>query len=651
MLLFRRTQKLPGPLLGSSFPPSNLRSLPLSKAHPRTSAAAAALSDLLRSLQLSIDRRSVALARQAHALAFPLGLHSHPILSTRLVTAYSHLGSIPAARLVFEGSAHRGNALLWNAILAAYSRGRLFGEPLVLLRRMVAHTLPDDYTIAIVAKAAGEVADLRAGGAVHSLAVRLGFVSNVVLLNSVMGMYFKCGEMDHVRSLFEEMPARSVVSWNLLISAYVGLRNGVLSGDGVWDLVVQMQQEGLKPDAFTVSTILPLCNVDSGSGLLRGREIHCFVLRSGLELGSELDFYVGSSLIDMYSKGGNVTLGRLVFDRMASKNVVAWTAMISGYVQNGGFEEALILFRSMQLDGIVAPNRVTLLSILQAVGSLASLMAGKQVHGFAVRAALVCEPSLNNALIVMYSKCGSLDSARRVFDDDSWHKDAISWSSIVSGYGSHGRGEEAISLFHEMCRVGIKLDHITCVGVLSACGRSGLVTEGLKIYYSLVNEHKILPTAEICSCVVDMLCRAGRLSRALDFIYSMPSEASPSVWGSLFGFSLIHGDKEMQDLAYNILLQLEPDNPSNYVSVSNIHASSGRWDIVAEVRTRMKDRGFRKLPGCSWISLNDVVHSFYVADKSHRCSYTIYSVLDSLTFMMREAACVPDIEFLNVASV
>ncbi|KAH7690874.1 hypothetical protein IHE45_02G078200 [Dioscorea alata] len=97
----------------------------------------------------------------------------------------------------------------------------------------------------------------------------------------------------------------------------------------------------------------------------------------------------------------------------------------------------------------------------------------------------------------------------------------------------------------------------------------------------------------------------------------------------------------MQDLAFRFLVQLEPENASNFVSLSNLHASSGRWDSVAELRTRMKKKGIRKMPGCSWINVNDEVHSFYVADKSHKCTDIIYTVLDSLLLMMKGEIDVP----------
>jgi len=433
--------------------------------------------------------------------------------------------------------------------------------------------------------------------------------------------------------VFDEMPMRSVASWNSMISEYANL--GSREGE-VWKLVKEMQAEGMKPDAFTICTVFPLC----WSGV-HGREIHGYVVRRNLGLDS--DFHVGSCLINMYSKVKRVDIGRQVFERMVFKNVVIWTAMINGYVENGEFEEALDLFRMMQQHGIL-PNKVSLISVLPAIGSLARLVEGKQVHAFAVRMELNHETSLNNALIDMYSKCGRLDGAKCVFDDESWCKDAISWSSMISCYGIHGKGEEAVILFNRMCSLGIKPDHIISVGILSACVRAGLVSVGLDIYNSLVKNHGVVPTVEICSCMVDMLGRAGRLPAALDFIESMPHACGSSVWGALLDSSLIHNKSEMQDLAYRALLQLEPENPSNYVSLSNLSASSGRWDAVVELRRRMKEKGLKKVPGWSSISINRGVHSFFVADKSHSYSDMIYAMLDNLSLAIKEAGCLSNFD-------
>ncbi|KAM0949437.1 putative tetratricopeptide-like helical domain superfamily [Dioscorea sansibarensis] len=576
------------------------------------------------------------LAQIAHAQALTNGLlYSHPLFVSKLITTYSRLGVPSLSRLVFDSSPLHllSSPSLWNSLLAACIHNFLFLHPFPLFRRMCLHAPPDGFTLSILAKASASVSDLRTGSSIHSLIIRLGLDSDTVVLNSLMDFYFKNRCLFYARRVFDEMTVRSVASWNALISECVSWGDA-LGKEEVWKLVKLMQIDGLKPDGFTVSVVLPHCG-----GYPLGKEIHGFIVRNNLDLGS--DFHVRSCLIGMYSRVGRVDIGRRIFDRMTAKNVVAWTSMIGGYVDNGVFEEAILLFRRMQLNGEMVPNKVTLVSVLPAVGSVASLMEGKQIHGFSIRTFSNSETSFNNALIDMYSKCGSLENARRVFDDISWHKDVISWSSMVSCYGIHGRGGEALDLLDEMCRYGIKLDHITSVGILSACVRSGLVSEGIKIYDSIVTNHGVCPTIEICSCVVNLLGRAGLLNQALDFIRLMPLAPGPSVWGALFDASVVHNNFKMQDLAFRFLVQLEPENASNFVSLSNLHASSGRWDSVAELRTRMKKKGIRKMPGCSWINVNDEVHSFCVADKSHKYTDIIYTVLDSLLMTMKGEIDVP----------
>ncbi|KAF2285565.1 hypothetical protein GH714_005542 [Hevea brasiliensis] len=377
-----------------------------------------------------------------------------------------------------------------------------------------------------------EIGDLKAGKLIHGKSVVIGFVLDIIVANSLMFMYCKCGEFRECLKLFGEMPERNATSWNVVIAGYAdsGDRNFTKE---IIELVKDMQIEGFKPDGFTVSSLLLLCNNDNGK-MDYGRELHGFIVRNELGwgfLGS--DSHLGCCLIDMYSRNNKVDSGKRVFDRMKRRNVYVWTAMINGYVQNGAMEEALVLFHEMQVKDGVEPNRVSLLSILPTCGLLADFTSGKQIHGYAIRKKLNHDLSLCNALIDMYSKCGNLNYARRVFEDISFCRDAISWSSLISGYGLHGMGKEAVFLYDRMLQKGNKPDMITVVGALSACGRSGLVDEGLRIYNSAMSEYGIGPTAEICACLVDMLGRSGRLEMALDFIKAMPMEPGPSVWGLL----------------------------------------------------------------------------------------------------------------------
>ncbi|WOH16196.1 hypothetical protein DCAR_0935745 [Daucus carota subsp. sativus] len=592
-------------------------------------------SATLQLLQLSITNQSLTQTLQSHARVCYLGLTQHSVIVTKLISAYSLCKNPLAARLVFD-SVRVKNVFIWNTLINGYAKNGLCSESFELFREMCRNgDDPDNFTISTMAKVCGDVEDGLLGDLVHGVCVKNGFGVDIVVGNAFIFMYCKCGRFRDAFEVFDEMPERNVSSWNVMIGGVSGL-----GGDGVsevvWEFVRCMVVEGFGFDGFTISSLLPFCGRSNGKCDF-GRELHSYIVKNDGGFFVESDFYLGCCLIDMYGKSKRVNVGRNVFNCMRDRNIFAWTAMISGYVQNGDFDEAMFLFGEMQSKGRIEPNKVSLISIIPACSSLGGLLGGKQVHGFAVRKELNHEVSLCNALIDMYSKCGSLNYARKVFDFHCISKDAISWSSMISGYGLHGKGSDAVLLYNKMLQSGIKPDFITVVGVLSACGRSEMVEEGLDIYKH-INEYGLEPTLEICACIVDMLGRSGQLDKALDFIKTMPLEPGPSIWGSLVNASVLHGNSDMLDLAYKFLIQVEPANPSNYVSLSNLYASSRNWDAVAEVRAKMKERGLKKLPGCSWISVNNETHSFYVADKAHHCSDLIYQMLQELIPVMMGAS-------------
>ncbi|KAH6769598.1 hypothetical protein C2S52_014401 [Perilla frutescens var. hirtella] len=612
---------------------------------------------LLKLLELSIETQSLKLSSQSHARAQRLGLTQHSIIAQKLIFSYCHLRRPFDGQLVFDSLLFK-NTHICNTLLSGYGKNQFFQESLDLFRKMCdgsAFGGVDDFTFSVMFKIVGDFGEVLVGKMVHGRSVKNGLVLDTVAGNSLMSMYSRCGCFDDSMKVFDEMPLRNVSSWNALISGYAKVKSwdGSFCRLGLWDIVREMQNEDLKFDAFTVSTLLSLCSGGAGSGDFRdkcghGRELHCYMIRNGLDLssGPDGDVHLGCCLIDMYSKNGKVDVGRRVFDRMKWKNVYAWTAMINGYAQCGKFDDALFLFREMQRRDGDEPNKVSLVAILPACSSIAGLMGGKQIHGFAVRRELNHDLSLCNALIDTYSKCGSLSYATQVFEHECTHKDAISWSSIICGYGLHGQGQQAVILFDKMLQNGIKPDTTVVVGVLSACSKSGLINDGLRIYDSVVTNYKIKPTVEMCACMVDMFGRSGQLDKALDFIKSMPVEPGPSSWGALLSASALHGNSEMQELAYKSLIMMEPDNSSNYIALSNLYASSKRWDVVAEVRQVMRKRGLRKLPGCSWISMNGASHSFVIADKSHPCSNLIYVMLDELVSAMKLTYYNPDFVYL-----
>nr|GMD77234.1 putative pentatricopeptide repeat-containing protein At3g05240 [Ipomoea batatas] len=600
-----------------------------------TSAAGFSLN-LLHFLQHSIDSQSLKLAQQCHAQIHRSGLTQDSVLATKLISAYSTCRNAFDSRQVFD-SIEAKSVYIYNALINGYAKNSFFAQSIDLFEQMCAGTvLPDEFTFSGIVKVLGESGDFVSGRMVHCMCEKKGFVLDTVVGNSFMSMYVKGGSLHDALKVFDELPCRNLSSWNGIISGYANLRDQTFE-KSLWEFVREMQTEGWKFDAITVSTLLSFCAEDKKTWHY-GRELHCYVLKNGLklEVSFDDDAHLGCCLIDIYSKSGRVDSARKVFERLIDRNVYAWTAIINGYAQNGDFMEAFAHFFEMQMEGI-KPNKVSLVSILPACGSVASLKGGKQVHGFAIRHELNREVSFCNALIDMYFKTGSLSSARKLFQHSCNAKDRISWSSMIVGYGLHGRGQEAVRLFDEMLQHGIKPDMITAVAVLSACARAGLVDNGIRVYRSVLNDYHVKPTLEMCSCMVDLFGRSGQLERALDFINTMPVPPGASVWGALMNASALHGNDEMRELAYNFLVQIEPENPANYVSLSNLYASSQKWDVVSRVRTLMKERGLKKLPGLSWINISNETHSFYIFDKAHPCSNMIYERLDELSTAMKEA--------------
>uniref|UniRef100_A0ACD5YP13 Uncharacterized protein n=1 Tax=Avena sativa TaxID=4498 RepID=A0ACD5YP13_AVESA len=469
--------------------------------------------------------------------------------------------------------------------------------PLHLFRRLLLpRRRPDAFTLSSLASSFLHLPSSRshAAASLHAFSLRIGLLhADPVLTNSILLLYLRLSHsVSTALRLFDEMPVRTASTYNALIS----YSPAAAAGADIQSFARRMVADGLAPDRVTLSAVLSSCMSEH-----EGRELHCFATKAGM-CCSDTDFHVSSGLVSMYCRVCQPGLARRVFDRMRQRNVVSWTAMVGGYAENGMFEDAMNTFRAMWAVDAILPNRVALISVLSASGGLMGLTQGKQVHGFVVRMGLYGESSLNNALIDMYAKSGSLRYARRVFDDDAWHKDVVSWGSIILGYGLHGMGAEAVALFDHMHSSGVKPDSIVGLGVLSACCRVGLVLKGLQIYNSLVKDHKVVPTEEMSACLVVLLGRAGMIDHALDFIKSMSVEPGPSVWGALLDASVIHGNKEAQDLASRFLLRLEEGSPSNLVSLSNLSASSGRWNIVEQVRAKIKQGTLKKTPGLTWVN-------------------------------------------------
>lgn len=435
------------------------------------------------------------------------------------------------------------------------------------------------------------------------------------------------------------------------------------------DFFKKLLQSGMMPNSFTFPSVLRASTNLEAVEL--GKQIHACIVKKRLES----DVFVGSGLVTMYSKCGIIGYALQVMNKMsepdlglwnamisgfvqngrmeeardfflnlAQPNVVSWTSMIAGCAQNGYGEDALFYFIEMLRTGVNA-NELTLTSVLRACATIAALEQGKQVHTHIYKTTFNNNIFVNNALITMYAKSGSIEDADQIFTVMP-ERDVISWNAIIAGYAQHGHAKEALILFERLLQAGTKPNEITFLGVLSACCHAGLVDKGWHYFDSMVQNHCLTAGPEHYACMVDLLGRAGCLNEAENLINQMPMKPDAVIWGSLLSACKTHVNVELGKLAAEHLFELEPGNESTHVLLSSIYSAASMWDDARNVRIMMNEKRIKKTPGCSWMHIKHRVHVFVTGDKTHPESERIYEKLNELAKRMEQAGYKPETNFV-----
>ncbi|KAI3932671.1 hypothetical protein MKW98_012642 [Papaver atlanticum] len=467
------------------------------------------------------------------------------------------------------------------------------------------------------------------GQRVHLHMIKTHYIPPQFLQTRLMVLYIKCDHLKDARRVFDSMRKRNVVSWTAMISGYT--QRG--SSYDALDIFTEMIKSGESPNEFTFASVLPSCT--GVRGYDHGRQLHSLIVKTSFDSHE----FVGSSLLDMYAKSGS----RGVFESLQRRDVVSCTAIITGYAQLGLDGEAVDLFRQLMREGMES-NYVTYTSVLTALSGLAALDHGKQVHTVVYRSQFPSYIVLQNSLIDMYSKCGNPTYARRVFDG-MLEKTVVTWNAMLVGYSKHGLGQEVIELFLLMRKEKeVKPDNTTFMAVLSGCSHGGLVNEGLTIFSEMVaGKEGVKPEHQHYGCMVDLLGRAGKVQEAFDVIKQMPFEPTSAIWGSLLSACRVHNNVAIGEVVAHRLLDIEPQNARNYVILSNLYASAGRWEDMTNLRGLMKKKAVTKEPGRSWIKANRTLHNFHADEQSHpRKEEAVKKVLE-LCAKIKGAGYTPDL--------
>lgn len=415
------------------------------------------------------------LGKVIHGMVIVTGLAWQVFLTNMFIDMYCKCGKVDQARLLFECSGELDN-VSWNSLITGYVRIGAYEEVLKLLVKMHQSGLSlNAYTLGSVLKACcANLCDLIGyGKMLHGYTTKLGLDLDLVVGTALIDMYAKAGCFDDAIQIFRTIPNQNVVMYNAMIAGCIQIEtasNGF--ANAAFDLFSQMQKQGIQPSNFTFSSIMKICNLVEAFEY--GKQIHAQICKNN----AQFDEVIGSAIIELYSLIGSVEDGLKCFNSTPKLDIVSWTSMIACYAQNGQFESALTLFYELLASGR-KPDEFIISTILGACADLAAQKSGEQVQGYATKSGIGNFIAVQNSQACMYAKSGDLDSAKMTFEETR-NPNVVSWSVMICSNAHHGCAKAALNLFELMKGHGIAPNHITFLGVLTACSHGGLVEEGLE---------------------------------------------------------------------------------------------------------------------------------------------------------------------------
>ncbi|TVU20782.1 hypothetical protein EJB05_30378, partial [Eragrostis curvula] len=625
--------------------------------------AAAAEAQFVARLTASMAAGDLLSGAALHARYAKAHVPPTTFLANHLLLFYSRLALPALARRLFDEMPHPNvfshNALLaahardprraseifarvpdpdvvsYNTLLAAFASAGLAADALRLFLTMRREGLPvDGFT---VSSAVSAVTSIAVVAQLHAFGLVSGLDAYASFKNSLMSGYGKGGLLEEAERVFAGMSdnARNHVSWNCMIAVYG--QHG--HGRKAMELFQDMARQGLSADACTLASVLSV--FATTQDINAGMELHGRLIKSKFTH----DPHVASGLVDLYAKCGNIQDACKAFSEVDKPDLVLWNTLISGYSLHEEYsEEALLCFRTMQRSGF-CPDDCSFVSVISACSNMSSPSQGQQLHALVLKSDIQSNYiSVQNAMITLYSRCGKVLEARKLFDR-MVERNSVSYNSIIAGLAQHGHAIEALGLFEDMLNSAYTPTDITFISVLSACAHTGKVDEGWHYFNSMKQKYGVDHREEHYSCMIDLLARAKKFEDAEKMITEMPFSLSSVGWTSLLGACRTHGNMDLAAKAAQEILRLSPFNASAPVVLSNMYASTGKWEEAAKIRKLMRDRGIRKKPGCSWIELGRIVHVFVANDVSHPRIKEVYQFLELMAQKMRLAGYVPDMRW------
>ncbi|XP_074381582.1 pentatricopeptide repeat-containing protein At1g74630 [Apium graveolens] len=530
---------------------------------------------------------------QVHAFSYKTGLKNDPLIAGKFLLHCAVLitDAIEYANRLFL-DIYEPDVFMYNTLIRGFSESNSPTRAFTTFVELCRNSKPDSYSFAFILKAAALSRCFRSGIQLHCLSMKYGLDLHLFVGTTLVSMYAECEGLEFARKMFGEMPERNVVAWNAMITGF--FRCGDLEG------------------AEEIFGLMPMRDLNSWNVMLAG-----------------------------YVKAGEVEIAEKFFLKIPDKDGVSWSTMIVGFAQNCCFDEAFGYFREMLRIGM-RPSEVSLTGVLSACSQAGAFEFAKILHTFVEKSGLIWISSVNNALLDTYSRCGNVCMALLIFERMQGEKSVISWTSMIAGLAMQGYAEKATALFMEMEASGVRPDSITFISILYACSHAGLIEEGCCYFSEMKEKYGIKPAIEHYGCMVDLYGRAGQLHKAYDFILQMPIPPNPIIWRTLLGACSIHGNIDLAEKVRIRLFEMDPNNSSDHVLLSNIYAVAGKWKDVASVRKSMTSHKLNKTPGWSMIEVDKVMYSFSAGEKQNKITEGAYDKLEEIMLNLKVAGYIPE---------
>lgn len=415
-----------------------------------------------------------------------------------------------------------------------------------------------------------------------------------------------------------------------------------------------------------------------------GRRIHFHLHESG-----EIDIVLKNCLINMYGKCGYLEEAVELFNstRVSERTAITWCALLSAYGERGRGKDAWRAFEEMQRQGIkptdkvvscvlkassdpssvntaieflfsmekklgIKPDHYHYTCVLNACANNVLLALGKMVHNHLIENKNTQDIVLKTNLINMYAKCGALEEALNIFNSiDKREGNVITWNTIISAYGLKGNGTEALRMFNQMIRDGLRPDSTTFVTVLNACSHARLVKEALDIFYNMESKYNVRPEIIHCNCIVDLFGRVGRIEEAESFIsnYMMKHKIEPDVitWTSLLTSSRARKDVERAERYAQFIMDMDPSDIYVYFQLSNLYLQTGNMEKRKRLRELMNTKGLKAATAFSTVEVNNQLYRFESEDNFHPNIKEIHHELQVLNEEMIQIGYQPELSAMT----